>query len=886
MESQEALNAVYAKWEKKGRGSIQCQKSEPRSQAEDEETNRVPSLLTEPRLPGRPGLKDAYADNVRPRSRAPKRLQSRARRDKLPASAPRLHFFKVEPMLMDSTSLSSRPFTGRACSKCVPVSRNTFFNENTSTMGVRNMLDILAEHRDEEEEEPPGMLGRLFYTAWFSVTRRVDHYYPSTKVMHDAVLSCARVREAMHKTIIRDCEEYDDNTGEFQLELRQQEKLASAIFNKMASNIWTPFIRFTGWFLHKALGHLLSSIQVHRGQIDMIKQAAETGMPLVFLPTHRSHLDYILLTFLLWNHEIQAPHVAAGDNLRIPFFSSLMCHLGGFFIRRKLDDVYGKKDYVYRAVLHTYMEELLRQGQSLEFFIEGGRTRTGKAVVPKGGLLSVVVDAYMAGAISDVYLVPVSFSYEKTLEGNFRSEEMGIPKKKETFLQAVMGVWSAFRSSFGQVRADFAQPMSLQEYLDSAESPGGAVFSRLAGNDSPSEMRRIGSDHSIYGTDIVKEEQRLLVKGLAEHVLYNAVQTTAIMSTQLVAFMFLAVHRQGATWAELEKSFEHIRSEILLRGRDVGFTGNASAVLRHAMELLGNQLFTWETPSNNRKKNQNNNHVKREEERRILIPNLGLPSVFDLTYYGSNVMSVFLIESVLATAMSAVSEGLANTVHLQEGEHMVVSRQALLLKAKELSQLLQMEFIFAPSCSCLEDAVRDGLDSLLHSDLLLTDEQDSTSSQREKQWADQLAFATSWEDQAEDIDGSPVVQDLSYRLNTAATHIQKLGFLQSILAGMVEAYWVSASHLEVLQGGDMTEEKYLQSLQKFAIRRVEDGVATRSESCSSETLKNSLKMLSHRKVISHFFDSDGTRKVELYGGYRDNQELTRFIDSVGMFKTW
>ncbi|CAH1258177.1 GPAM [Branchiostoma lanceolatum] len=880
MESQEALNAVYAKWEKKGRGSIQCQKSEPRSQAEDEETNRVPSLLTEPRLPGRPGLKDAYADNVRPRSRAPKRLQSRARRDKLPASAPRLHFFKVEPMLMDSTSLSSRPFTGRACSKCVPVSRNTFFNENTSTMGVRNMLDILAEHR------PPGMLGRLFYTAWFSVTRRVDHYYPSTKVMHDAVLSCARVREAMHKTIIRDCEEYDDNTGEFQLELRQQEKLASAIFNKMASNIWTPFIRFTGWFLHKALGHLLSSIQVHRGQIDMIKQAAETGMPLVFLPTHRSHLDYILLTFLLWNHEIQAPHVAAGDNLRIPFFSSLMCHLGGFFIRRKLDDVYGKKDYVYRAVLHTYMEELLRQGQSLEFFIEGGRTRTGKAVVPKGGLLSVVVDAYMAGAISDVYLVPVSFSYEKTLEGNFRSEEMGIPKKKETFLQAVMGVWSAFRSSFGQVRADFAQPMSLQEYLDSAESPGGAVFSRLAGNDSPSEMRRIGSDHSIYGTDIVKEEQRLLVKGLAEHVLYNAVQTTAIMSTQLVAFMFLAVHRQGATWAELEKSFEHIRSEILLRGRDVGFTGNASAVLRHAMELLGNQLFTWETPSNNRKKNQNNNHVKREEERRILIPNLGLPSVFDLTYYGSNVMSVFLIESVLATAMSAVSEGLANTVHLQEGEHMVVSRQALLLKAKELSQLLQMEFIFAPSCSCLEDAVRDGLDSLLHSDLLLTDEQDSTSSQREKQWADQLAFATSWEDQAEDIDGSPVVQDLSYRLNTAATHIQKLGFLQSILAGMVEAYWVSASHLEVLQGGDMTEEKYLQSLQKFAIRRVEDGVATRSESCSSETLKNSLKMLSHRKVISHFFDSDGTRKVELYGGYRDNQELTRFIDSVGMFKTW
>jgi glycerol-3-phosphate O-acyltransferase 1/2 len=99
-------------------------------------------------------------------------------------------------------------------------------------------------------------------------------------------------------------------------------------------------------------------------------------------------------------NNIKPPLVAAGDNLLIPFFGNLMRGLGAFFIKRRLDHKSGKKDHVYRAVLHSYMTENLREGHSLEFFIEGGRSRSGKALMPKSGLLSVVVDSVLEGIIS------------------------------------------------------------------------------------------------------------------------------------------------------------------------------------------------------------------------------------------------------------------------------------------------------------------------------------------------------------------------------------------------------------------------------------------------------------------------------------------------------
>lgn len=117
---------------------------------------------------------------------------------------------------------------------------------------------------------------------------------------------------------------------------------------------------------------------------------------------------------------------------------------------------------LYRAVLHTYLVESLRAGHNVEFFIEGGRTRTGKPCMPKVGILSIIVDAYMDGTIEDALIVPVSMNYERLVDGNFIREQLGQQKKMETFRTAISALWSTLMGNYGIVKVDFSQPFSLR----------------------------------------------------------------------------------------------------------------------------------------------------------------------------------------------------------------------------------------------------------------------------------------------------------------------------------------------------------------------------------------------------------------------------------------
>lgn len=174
----------------------------------------------------------------------------------------------------------------------------------------------------------------------------------------------------------------------------------------MRCTLSDTLLRLTSYVLYKLLPCFLSGVVSHPAQIEMIKLAQEKmpKTPLVFLPLHRSHLDYILVTFILLNNEIRCPQVAAGDNLNIPVFglvskehtkmkssnhntrfnfSYLLRGLGAFYIKRKIDAADGKKDYIYRSLLQTYLQESIVAGHNIECFIEGGRTRTGKPNMPK-----------------------------------------------------------------------------------------------------------------------------------------------------------------------------------------------------------------------------------------------------------------------------------------------------------------------------------------------------------------------------------------------------------------------------------------------------------------------------------------------------------------------
>lgn len=236
--------------------------------------------------------------------------------------------------------------------------------------------------------------------------------------------------------------EPDDNQ-DYQLIVNRQERRALSILKDMRSTLNNFLLSLTSWLLYKLLPCFLSGVVTHTQQIEMLKAASEKapGIPLIFLPLHRSHLDYIMVTFILTNNDIRSPLVAAGNNLQIPVFGELLRGLGAFFIKRKIDPVVGKKDILYRAILHLYLQHALKMGHNVEFFIEGGRTRTGKPCMPKGGILSVIVNAFMDRSIPDALLVPVSVNYEKIVDGNFVREQKGEKKVPESFRNAMAGIF-------------------------------------------------------------------------------------------------------------------------------------------------------------------------------------------------------------------------------------------------------------------------------------------------------------------------------------------------------------------------------------------------------------------------------------------------------------
>lgn len=163
-------------------------------------------------------------------------------------------------------------------------------------------------------------------------------------------------------------------------------KRASAVrmLQQMRTGISACLLRLSGWILIKLLSRVFSHVRYNEAEINTLRDAQQKDVPLVYLPMHRSHLDYILISFVLYLKGLQPPLVAAGDNLNIPVFGNLMRGLGAFFIRRRMEDrTSGRRDMLYRTLLQVYISENLRASHPIEFFIEAGRSRTGKALMPK-----------------------------------------------------------------------------------------------------------------------------------------------------------------------------------------------------------------------------------------------------------------------------------------------------------------------------------------------------------------------------------------------------------------------------------------------------------------------------------------------------------------------
>jgi glycerol-3-phosphate O-acyltransferase len=212
------------------------------------------------------------------------------------------------------------------------------------------------------------------------------------------------------------------------------------------------FQKFMMWVFYK----VFDDIKYNPEDFKKLREASRKG-PLIIVPCHRSHMDYLIISSMFFENRIIPPHILAGDNLSFFPLGLLFRKSGAFFMKRSTR---GKPLYV--AVLRQYIKALVREGYSIEFFIEGGRTRTGKIMHPKLGMLKYLIEAAEEGYSDDIMFVPVGINYDRVLEEKSFQKELHGGKKKGESNKDVVQSGKYLRGGYGGVYLTFQDPMSYR----------------------------------------------------------------------------------------------------------------------------------------------------------------------------------------------------------------------------------------------------------------------------------------------------------------------------------------------------------------------------------------------------------------------------------------
>ncbi|GAB3101674.1 glycerol-3-phosphate 1-O-acyltransferase PlsB [Lysobacter terrae] len=344
---------------------------------------------------------------------------------------------------------------------------SVLFSENWTLVGrFRRLLAIALNGRDTlvqfappvplrgvlDEGLPPERtvrkLSRVLRTHFHRIRAAIIGPDLSTRrLLVDSVLASDSVKEAIADQAARD-----------KTSLAEAWKKAHGYAYEIAADYSHPVVRSASFLLTTVWNRIYRGVLVHH--LDKLKQAAP-GHEVIYVPSHRSHMDYLLLSYLLYTKGVVPPHIVAGINLNLPVVGTLLRKGGAFFIRRSI-----RGSVLYSAVLSEYVAQLVGGGYSIEYFTEGGRSRTGRLLQPKGGMISMTLRAFVRQPTRPVMFQPVYIGYEKLMEGNSYLDELtGKPKEKESIWQLLSGIPKVLRSNYGQVVVNFGEPIMLGDVL-------------------------------------------------------------------------------------------------------------------------------------------------------------------------------------------------------------------------------------------------------------------------------------------------------------------------------------------------------------------------------------------------------------------------------------
>ncbi|XP_052744913.1 glycerol-3-phosphate acyltransferase 1, mitochondrial [Bicyclus anynana] len=757
-----------------------------------------------------------------------------------------LYRLKEEPQV-PAPQPDRRPPAGLACSRCAPLSRDSWKEPKSEESGaVINILDI-----GRQTFANGGVVAR--YLCDLAHCIHLVKY--DFKDVVPSVVNDERFQRAIEDTTQEEIKKTVNGTHRaedtYTAARRRIEARAMKVLANISSAMSTHVLRLVAWVCHKAVRRIAGGgCGTRAACVERLRRARAAGLPLVFVPLHRSHFDYILVTFTLYLTGLRPPLVAAGDNMRIPFFGWFLRGCGAFFIRRRVDGSEYHGDPVYKSALRAYILNSLAANNNLEFFIEGGRTRTGKPQLPKAGILSVIMDAYHDGTIDDALLVPVTLNYDRLVDGNFVREQLGMPKQMETFWSALRGIWRTLNTNHGSIRVDFNQPISLKELVTSFQkynylkAPIERPLTPPNNNLAVNLDRQILYNHShssLFGAD-VSTDQKMMVEAIGRHLVYDAAQSTALMCTNVVSYVLLTEQRRGCSVSQLQRCVRARGDALRLAGRDLGYTGEEHLVIRRALEMLGSSLVRVEGSGANR----------------TVRAHASVPAALELSYYSNALVAHYAAPAILATALESI-------VCTQGADEDSVRHSELMEAALQLSEILSQEFILCAPCTRIEERLQQALDELIAQDVLAdTRTPDALEEQR---WSRRIARTFDDEDDEERPDPTRYIK---YKLSKSPEALAERRRLVQTIRPLLEGYAATCRCVRDATQKEVVGAALDSLLESFAQNKMVYG-----EAVSTDAIRNCLRLLRQWGVIEMYTDKR-ERMIRVSAPY-DNQ---RSMDEV------
>lgn len=386
------------------------------------------------------------------------------------------------------------------------------------------------------------------------------------------------------------------------ISLEQAKKNAIKLLDEIAGDYRESYIRFGARVLTWLWNKIYNGIRVHNA--DNLRELAQKGHEIVYVPCHRSHMDYLLLTYVIYKEGLVPPHIAAGINLNFWPAGPMFRKAGAFFLRRSF-----KGNKLYSAVFREYLSQLFIKGYPVKYYTEGGRSRTGRLLSPKTGMLAMTIQAMLRGVDRPITLVPVYIGYEHVMEVNTYLKELKGQNKES---ESVFGIFKALKNlkNYGHGDVNFGEPISLNDVL----------------NDKAPEWREL-----INPVDVVKPNWLTPVVNYTANNIMSSINDAAVLNTvNLCALTLLTSDSHALPRAEMQQLLDF----YIQLNKDVPYADNVKVPSQSADQIIDEAIELEKVEAES---DEYGTIIKLDDKNAILM-----------SYYRNNVVHLFAIPAIIA----------------------------------------------------------------------------------------------------------------------------------------------------------------------------------------------------------------------------------------------